>query len=45
MDRSLDQEDLFIGHEVPRLTHIRYADDILIFAKLFEELVYMKEKD
>ena len=42
--RSLDTEGLYIALGVPRLTNIRYADDILLFAKSIEELVSMTEK-
>ena len=42
--RSLDTEGLYIALGVPRLTNIRYADDILLFAKSIEELVSMIEK-
>ena len=31
--RSLDQEGLYIAQGVPRLTNIRYADDIILYAK------------
>ena len=42
--RSLDTEGLYIALGVPRLTNIRYADDILLFAKSIEEVVSMTEK-
>ena len=39
-----NQEDFFMGHGLPRLTHPRYAGDILLFAKLLDELVYMIDR-
>ena len=42
--RSLDREGLYIAQGVPRLTSIRYADDIILYAKSLEELVSMTER-
>ena len=42
--RSIDREGLYIAHGVPRLTSIRYAGDIILYAKSFEELVSMTER-
>ena len=42
--RSLDKERLYIALKVPRLTNVRYAAEILLFAKLFDELISVTEK-
>ena len=39
---NLSQHGLHVGG-TERLTNIRYADDILLFAKSLEELVFMME--
>ena len=41
--RSLDKGSLYIVQGVPRLSNIRYAGDILFFARLFEKFVFMIE--
>ena len=40
---SLTHEGIFIAHGLSRLTNIRYADDILLYAKSLDELVSMAE--
>ena len=41
---SLTHEEIFIAHGRSRLTNIRYADDILLYAKSLDELVSMIEE-
>ena len=43
MRTSLTQESIFMVHGFPRLISIRYADDILLYAKSLDELVSMTE--
>ena len=41
---SLATEGILIAHGLQRLTNIRYADDILLYAKSLDELLSMTEK-
>ena len=41
---SLANEGIYIGHGLPRLTNIRYADDMILYAKSLSELESMTEK-
>ena len=41
---SLANEGIYIGHGLPRLTNIRYADDMILYAKSLIELESMTEK-
>ena len=41
---SLHHEGIYIGHGLPRLTNIRYADDIMLYAKSLNELEDMTGK-
>ena len=41
---SLANEGILIAHGLQRLTNIRYADDILLYAKSLDELLSMTEK-
>ena len=41
---SLRYEGIFLAHGVPRLTNIRYADDVLLYAKSVQELESMTER-
>ena len=40
---SLRDEKIFIVHGLARFTNTRYADDVFLYAKSFEEFVSMKE--
>ena len=41
---SFHHEGIYIGHGLPRLTNIRYADDIMLYAKSLNELEDMTGK-
>ena len=41
---SLTHEGIILAHGVPRLTNIRYADDVLLYAKSLQELESMTER-
>ena len=41
---SLTHEGIFLARGVPRLTNIRYADDVLLYAKSLQELESMTER-
>ena len=41
---SLTHEGIFLARGVPRLTNIRYADDVLLYAKSLQELQSMMER-
>ena len=41
---SMREEGILIAHGLVRMTNTRYADDVLFYAKSFEELESMTER-
>ena len=42
-EQRLDSQGWLIRNNLPRLTHVRFADDILLFAKSLDEIIAMLE--